>query len=144
MFWAWNRYLSWVSITKGTKFLEIATRALYSQSLDLALMTTAVSGLYDEETSEPLIKPFDGLFASIVVASMMIFVFILTTMSILLLVRSSKQNDDFASTNRFAALQSLPISSIIMLCFLWIYSPFLNLLTKCKFDNPTLCLHKAQ
>ena len=46
--------------------------ALYLRSLDLALITAAAPGKYDEEMSEPLIKPFERLFASIVVVSIRI------------------------------------------------------------------------
>ena len=90
--------------------------ALYLQSLDLALITAAAPGKYDDETSEPLAKSFEGLFVSIIIASTRISLFpILTTRSIRLSVRSLKQKEDSVSNKKFAALHSLLISSIIML-----------------------------
>ena len=66
---ALNPHLPWVSITRGMISLEASTTVLYFLSLDLALITAAPPappGKYDEERSNPLTKPFDGLLASIV------------------------------------------------------------------------------
>ena len=110
-----NCYLPWVSMTNRTKSLDAAMTASYLRSFDLALITAAAPGKSDDETSKPLTKPFEGLFASTRISLLLI----LTTRSIHLLVRSLKQKDNSVPTNKLVALHSLLISSIITLYFLW-------------------------
>ena len=84
----------------GTIFFYAAMTSLYFLNLDLAFVTAAAPGKYDDEIFESLTNPLEGLFASIVVTSIRTSLLsILTTKSMRLFVWSLKQNEDSESTS---------------------------------------------
>ena len=52
--------------------LDIAMTCLYLRSFVLALLAAAAPGIYDGDRSNPKTNPLEGLFGSMVVASMRI------------------------------------------------------------------------
>ena len=70
----------------GTIFFYAAMTSLYFLNLDLAFVTAAAPGKYDDEIFESLTNPLEGLLACIVVTSM--------RRSIRLFVRLLKQNEE--------------------------------------------------
>ena len=59
-------------MTNGTNSFDVAMTSLYFENFDPAFITAAASGKYEDEISEFLTNPLEGLLASIVVTSIVV------------------------------------------------------------------------